>query len=68
VTPSERLDALERENQRLYAVLERLMAVAEALAGAKPQPQPESTPPRRPCRGPLPRRRTRGGGRGIQAP
>lgn len=68
MTPSERLDALERENQRLYAVLERLMAVAEALAGVKPQPQPEPAPPRRPCRGPLPHRHTRGGGREIQAP
>ncbi len=65
MSPEERLDALERENQRLYDVLERLMVAVERLAGIEPPPQP--TMPRRPCRGPLPHRRARGGGREIQA-
>jgi hypothetical protein len=68
VTPEERLDALEVENARLLDLLGRLVVAVEALAGVESARPPEPAPPRRPCRGPLPHRRTRGGGREIQAP
>jgi hypothetical protein len=59
MSPEERLDALERENQRLLDLLDRLVVAVEALAGAQPKP----APPRRPCRAPLPHRHPRGDGR-----
>jgi hypothetical protein len=59
MSPEEYLDALERENQRLLDLLDRLVVAVEALAGVQPEP----APPRRPCRSPLPHRHTRGDGR-----